>query len=392
MTASLDTVGARVALHRNIAGLTQRELAARTGLHVSTVRRIEQDDLTVRLETLHTIARVVRCRTADLSGDTGDREAAHDDTVALWTPVREALAGKPPDVPDAGEAPTVAGVTAVFAEAQTAFRRGRYGDVLALLPPLIGDTVALGDHGRKIRSAVFSATAWFLVHTHQYPQARMALTTAVDDAVDRAGTAAAIHVMTWLHLRSGQLDGCHRLASQWADDMEPKMSRATDDELAAWGWLLIRVATTAVRDNRPGAANDALRLARVAATAIGREVHADGDPRRPFGPDVVTAKEAELELIAGHPDRVLALAATIPPQPPSPNTWRHYVDVAHALALLGRRDEALDRFDILRRQAPQWLIEQRSARDAFLVLYEAGQRRMPERMQQVARAIRWSGN
>lgn len=390
----LDSVGRRVAFHRSIAGLTQKELADRVGLSPSAIQKIEQGELTPRLQLLHRIAQVLRVTTATLAGDSGDREPAHADTVQLWTPVRDALVGKHPPADD--QPATVAGVTAVYNDAQQAFRRSRYGDVLTLLPRLIGDAVSLGADGRAVRCDVLGMVGWLLTHTHQYDQAKMALTSALDDAVDRRGTAAVVHVLTWLDIRSGHLDGCHRTAVEWADRLEPRPSRATVDEWASWGWLLIRVATSAVRDNRPGAANDALRLAKMAAAIVGREVFADGDPRRPFGPAVVTAKEAELEMIAGRPDRVLALASTIAPElllPASPNWCRHRLDVANALAHLGRVDEALDQFDILRRDAPQWLTEQRYGRDVFLVALGTKRRRkLPERMRNIAHAIRWSDN
>ncbi len=391
-SSSLEDIGRRVALHRTIAGLNQRQLAAAVRRSLSTIKGIEQGTLAVRLETLHAIAKQLGVATSTLSGDRGDRETAHPDNVRLWLPVRDALVGLNQPA-GADEPATVAGVSAVLRDTQKAFRRGRYGDVLALLPALIRDAAGLGAEGRRVRSELLTLTAWLLVHTHQYDQAKMVLHRALDDATDRPGTAAAMHVLTWLQLRSGQLDGSHRMASQWADRLEPsRFSQATADELAAWGWMLIRVATTAGRDNQPGGAADALRLAAAAATAIGREVYADGDHRRPFGPAVVTAKAAELAAVAGRPDRVLALASTIDPQlvEVSPNWNRHRLDKAWAHARLGDLDAALDEFGFLREHAPQWLREQRYARDVFVLMIGPSRRKLPPRMHDVAAAIRWS--
>ena len=61
-----------------------------------------------------------------------------------------------------------------------------------------------------------------------------------------------------------------------------------------------------------------------------------------FGETTVRWKRGESELIAGHPDRVVALSRTGPEsgRSTSNNRNRHLLDVASANVQLGRHDEA----------------------------------------------------
>lgn len=48
-----------------------------------------------------------------------------------------------------------------------------------------------------------------------------------------------VSTQCWLLLRRGRLAAAQELATQWADEVEPRISRATPAELSAWGWLLL---------------------------------------------------------------------------------------------------------------------------------------------------------
>ncbi|MEE1938170.1 hypothetical protein V1L54_01845 [Streptomyces sp. TRM 70361] len=108
-------------------------------------------------------------------------------------------------------------------------------------------------------------TGWLLTQTRRYEVASEALERSLDDSSDRLQAAATVNTVCWLLLRQGQLAEARELAARWADDTEPRISRATPSELSVWGWMLLRMSAAAVRDNRPGEAEDALRLARAAA-------------------------------------------------------------------------------------------------------------------------------
>jgi hypothetical protein len=281
--------------------------------------------------------------------------------------VRDALRGKLKG-DEIEEQPTAQGVDDAVRAVMPLFAGDRYSELGALLPPLIRDADALNGDGRPVRARLLHLTGWLLTQTRQFDDADMALSRAKDDASDRLDAAATVNTLCWLLIRQGKLQETLDLAIRWADDIEPRMSRATMSELAAWGWLLIRISTAAVRNNQPGEAEDAIRLARSAAVSMGREFAPPADFLRTFGPVTVAMKRAENAMIEDRPDQVLAIAKTIPSkglQPTSNNRNRHQLDIAKAHVQLRRYSEAFDVLQGIRRDSPEWIVNQRLARDVL---------------------------
>ena len=169
------------------------------------------------------------------------------------------------------------------------------------------------------------------------------------------------------------------------------MSRATPGQLAAWGKLLLYVNNAAVRDNRSGAAEDALSLAGMAAERIGREVRVDASTTRTFGPGTVLMIRGENEGLTGNPQRVLDIAERVPWDGllyrGSASKRRHRLDVASAHVMLRQRDEAIGELSELREQAPEWLAQQRTARDVMESLVGQWKRTIPEQVRELADAV-----
>ena len=120
-----------------------------------------------------------------------------------------------------------------------------------------------------------------------------------------------------------------------------------------------------MRDNRPGEAEDAIKLARAAAVRIGRETETDSPTARTFGPVTVAMITAENASVLNKHDRVLAIAERIPGNilnGDSASRNRHRLDVAEALRATGRHSEAMAILEDLYRTSPEWLIAQRYAR------------------------------
>jgi transcriptional regulator with XRE-family HTH domain len=359
----MTTIGDRLQSVRKRRGLTQRELAAESGVSVSLIRQLEQgerDD--TRLETARKLAMALRVPTSALIVRP-DAERAEQATVENWEPVRRALVGQ---VEQPEDVPTVDGVSEALTAIIPAFRDSRFSEIRPVLPRLLRDAEALGKNGRDVRTRVLGLTGWLLTHTHQYDTADLALQRAIDDAADYLEAAAVVNNRCWLLIRQGKLADTRELAMQWADRVEPRMSKATNEELSAWGWLLLRISTASVRDNRPGEAEDTLRLARAAATRMGREIQPRGDYLRTFGPSMVALKKAENSIIEDRPDAVINLAKKIPTsglEPNSNNYNRHLLDVAEAHQRLRNYGESFETLQQVRRNAPEWLREQRFARD-----------------------------
>jgi DNA-binding XRE family transcriptional regulator len=364
------TLGDRVRDVRKRRGLSQRELADLSGVSISLIRKLEQSERQdARLETLRKLAVALRVPTAALMRGT-DTEDADPATVSSWEPVRRTLFGL---VPEPDEPPTPDGVLAALAASRPLMAANRYSQIQVILPSLLRDASALNGEGRPIRSRVLNMTGWLLVQTRQWDAAEATLHLSIDAADDRLDAAAAANTICWSLLRQGRLAEARDLATSWADDIEPRFSRATTAELSIWGRLMLGVTNAAIRDARPGEAEDALRLAKAAADRIGREVTSDTSTTRTFGPVSVAMISAENAAISGHPDKVLTIAQGITGtslHSGSASRCRHRLDIASALAQLRQYTEAVNTMRRLRDDAPEWLVQQRYARDILTLIIQ----------------------
>ncbi|MEV6432545.1 helix-turn-helix transcriptional regulator [Nocardia sp. NPDC051463] len=381
-------LGERLQSVRKRRGLNQRELAEASDVSLSLIRKIEQGDhYSVRLETLRKLAVGLRVRTSELQ--TGnDSEYADNDTVNLWESVRRALVGQTDSTPE--EPATVEGVEDAFNVLRPMMGTHHYRAIAAQLPDLLRDADTLEEEGRTIRARLLGMTGWMLTQNRQFDIAEDTLTRAIDTATDHLDAAGAANTLAWAYLRQGRITEAERLAVYWADRIEPRMSRATTTELALWGRLWLYVANAAVRDNRPEYADDALRLAQSAAAAIGREVLSDPATVRAYGPVSVAHVCAETYVLTGKPDRALAIAARTPRniiQPNGAGRLRHRLDVACAHTELSQFGEAMNVMQQLHTDAPEWLSQQRYARDIMgkIVLER---RTLTAEMRELADAIR----
>lgn len=69
MTDLRLTTGERIRILRDRAGLTLRDLADRSGTHVSTIHGIESDKTQARVETLRVLAAALGVTVAALLGE-----------------------------------------------------------------------------------------------------------------------------------------------------------------------------------------------------------------------------------------------------------------------------------------------------------------------------------
>lgn len=267
----------------------------------------------------------------------------------------------------------------------------RYAQARAVVPGLIRDAVALGEDGRTAQARAYNLTAWLLTMTRQWDDAAAAVRLALDAAPDVADEGAAVSTMLWLMLRQGRLDAAGALAEEWSRDHQPSILRSPPSHLAAFGKVMLYATNAAVRDNQPGEADDALRRARAAAVLIGREVALDSSTTRTFGPASVEMIAGENLAIQEKPEQVIAVAERIPRagwlRAQSTSRLRSGLDVANARVMLRQPDQAMDALDAIRAEAPEWLREQRYARDVVTHLKGLWKRRRPERFRVLADAV-----
>lgn len=388
MTADL---GDRVASVRKRRGWTQRELSDISGVSLSLVKKIEQGErVGLRLETLRKLAVALRVRTSVLQDGHRDTEYADPGTEDLWAPVRRALAGAADPGP-ADEPATVEGVSAAIDALRPMMGTHQYRAIAAQLPGVLRDADALGsDEGREIRVRLLGMAGWLLTQNRQFDTAELALRSAMDQATTELDAAAAANTLVWSMLRQGRVAEAETLAVSWADRIEPRFSRATTRELALWGRLWLYAANASIRDNVAERADDALALARAAAHRIGREVLSDTQTVRAYGPVTVAHNTAETYAITDRPDKALAIADRTPRpelQPTGAGRLRHRLDVANAHTQLGQYGAAVAVMQDLHATAPEWLPQQRYARDILGTVVRE-RRTLTEDMRTLADAIR----
>jgi transcriptional regulator with XRE-family HTH domain len=382
------TIGDRLRELRKRRGLSQRELAQRSGVSISLIRKLEQGELTdTRLETARRLAVALRVPTGRLI--CRDADPADTQTVDQWASVRAALLAPPPDQLIEDE-PTTEGVADALRATEPLFDAVNLDGLARVLPPLLRDADALAGtdpRTRAVRVRTFQLAGWLLTQTRQYEAAAAAVERALDSAADRLDGAATTNTQCWLLLRQGHLTEARELAARWADDTEPRMSRATPSELSAWGWMLLRMAGAAVRDNRPGEAAHALKLARSAAVALGREDVAGADTLRTFGPVTVAQHTVEHAAVTDKYDHVLKLAARMPSGTTTgSNRARHKLDLANAHARMRNYGAAVEVLQEVRTAQPEWLPQQRYARD-ILARVIGRRRTLTPEMRELADAI-----
>jgi transcriptional regulator with XRE-family HTH domain len=371
--------------------MTQQDLRRAARLSLRTIKDVESDNGNHRNQTLHAIAEALQVRTSDL---TALGQAEHQPVPGeAWEDVRAALYRRA-EGPEPDEAATPEDVLLGLADLMPAWRASEYSQVRLLLPGLIRDAMSLerDEDGRTANSRVLNATAWLLTMTRQFEDALTAGQLALDAAPGMPDAIAAVSSMAWCLLREGRLREAADLAVRWADDSEPRFSRATAAEMAAYGKVLLYVNNALLRDNRPGDADDALALARAAAARLGREVPANASTTMTFGPAQVQVISAENAALSGEPDKVLMIAERLPgpalARIEPAQRLRHRLDVASAHVMRRDYSSVVDVMEGLRRDAPQWLANQQYARDILEAVVRKRRGPLTDELRELAAATR----
>jgi transcriptional regulator with XRE-family HTH domain len=394
------TVADRLVELRRRRGLTQEGLADAAQVSVTVVRKLEQGG-TARMETYNALARALRVRTVWFMTAESPAPQVADQRDAVLADIRSAvnppagLRGRlfadddmPPNLPMLDRA-----VHAVAA----AYQADAYDDVARLSPALVRSAHvhvrALDGEDRdqavKLRADALQLTGRYLIQVREHDLALVALRDALADALavgDHALAAAAIGQQGWALMRQARFDEVERLCIDTAEAIEPaRMSRASRDELSAWGYLLMRAAAAAARNARMDEARQYQALANSAAAAVGTEVDAPGHMR--FGPITAGMNGMQNELVGDHPDVALDLARDLREGrgTVTPNTMqRHAIDRAKAHVRLRNPDKANRILLQLKASAPEWLRHQQAARDISEDIVAAAKRMPSSEQREVA--------
>ncbi|MGW7363591.1 helix-turn-helix domain-containing protein [Streptomyces sp. NPDC054841] len=370
---------------RRSKGWSQEDLAHESDLSVATIRKVEQGG-SVRVETLHVLARALDVPTsalfttespAPVIGDESSRQHLAELRRALMPPV-----GLAATLNELGPGDDLDTLQRSIGDGHALYHADRYGSVAKMLPSLLRRaeaTVATTEGEDQQRAVIVRGQALmlagkYLVQIRQYDLAYYALSEGIRLARETGHTLSAatgVVGMCWLLLRQDRFDESERLATLTAGDMEPVISKAPPGQLAVWGELSLRVASAALRNNRPDVATEARRMASTAASALNTE-HIDYRTHwTSFGPVTAELKAVEDLSIMGDArgvlrradDGLLSQKAVRNFGKPSANNWdRHRLDVAKAHVAVGSYQDAMDELTGLKSTSGEWLKHQAMAR------------------------------
>jgi transcriptional regulator with XRE-family HTH domain len=364
---------------RRRRGMSQQELAESAGLSVQVIKKLEGGG-NARLETLHMIARALGVRTLTfVTPDSPEpREESADELVlsdmrsAIHPPI--SLSGRALYGTSDGDEPDLRRLRRAITAVSAAYHSDRYDDLAQFVPALVRsahyhvdacDSTDEQREAQRARGNVLGLAGRYLIQIRAHDLALTALHGSLQDALAISNVplaVAAISGQAHAMLRQGRFREVEQLCLDTAAEIEPKISQASEDELAAFGWAMIRAMAAAARNNRPDEAKEYLSVATAAAARIQGEHRTPDD--KTFGQATVALKGPENAMVAGRPDEALRLSRHLSEEGLRDEEWnRHKLDVALASVRTGDPDRATDVLNDLRRKTPHWLRYQQHARD-----------------------------
>ncbi|MEU1057004.1 helix-turn-helix transcriptional regulator [Streptomyces sp. NPDC005876] len=299
--------------------IRQSDLAEMTDLSIVTIQKAEQDKA-LSLPTLLAIADALSVDTSVILGQQAPRRAlAQGDRNMireLSRAVHDTAAGI---VPESAEPATFDELETTTARCWDLYWAGRYAEVGAIVAPFITAAAArLHDQAESEQApawGVLSDAYRIAGYVANLMGARdlayaaighsqMAAERAADDlrgALVRSGRA-------WVYLRDARLREALSLAERSAAEIEPRFSRATPGELAAYGSHVNFAAVVASRMGDKDRAADFLSQSHATGARMGREVRAHGTL---FGPVSAATQAVGVNVALGQTGKALTLIDSI---------------------------------------------------------------------------------
>ncbi|EHR63026.1 helix-turn-helix domain-containing protein [Saccharomonospora cyanea] len=379
------SIGERVAFYRRRRGLSQAVLAGLMGKSEDWVSKIERGERQVnRIDVVVELARQLRVTLNDLLGepvlfededDNDDVPAVRD---ALMSPQRLSRTlfggGLQPEYVDTEP------VARVTEEAWNQYQQGKVGQVISLLPGLLKSAQQLerGAAGRPAyarRAFAVSARIHHLAATTlskvgeadlSWIAAERAM-QAADQSEDALVLASAARAGTHALLAVGRFDEALSLGETAARWMAPELRDGNPGALSLYGMLHLRTAVAAARRQDRRTATELLGQADAAAERLGR----DGNYwQTGFGPSNVELHRLSAALDLGDVAHVVERGQAVrPTHLPVERQVTHAIDVARALSMFARDDEALDMLLDAEQKSPQLVRHSSMVREVVRTLY-----------------------
>jgi len=362
ITPPEETIGDRIKRFRG--RMTQVELAAKAGVSVDIIRKLEQRQrLTTKIPTLHKIARALDVDTSVLiaKGRHLPSDNPDEGIVALRyavTAVDDLLGDQDGDALSIDEARTTVDY------AWSCYRNGRYDRLATVLPTALSQlraTVHAASSADRVSAndlmaRLYWAAGCTLVHMGEPDSAflaiRMAL-TASEKADDELLHATLRGSVAWQLLVQGRYDESLRMCTSSAASVEPS-GDVRLEHLSVFGSLLLTGATAAGRGRRVEEATTLLQSASEIADRIGPD---RADSETSFGPSQLVMQTVDVAIVTENYTGALQAAQLMPENPglPLAARARHLADRAYAHARLGRDEDALSTLMYMEQMAPDWV-------------------------------------
>ncbi|GAA2732404.1 helix-turn-helix transcriptional regulator [Streptomyces nogalater] len=344
--------------------MRQADLAEITGLTTATIQNVEQN----KRQSLPTLLKIADAFNVDLSvllGQQAPRRAmAQNDRRMirdLARAVHDTAAGI---VPANVEAAPLDELQQTTDRCWELYWRGRYVEAGTVIAPFLTSAAvrlreqpadeqaaALGVMSDAYRLAAYVANlmgARDLAYA-AIGHAHLAAERAADDMrVALVGSGRA-----WVYLRDARLPEALTLAEKAAVDIEPRFSKATPEQLTAYGSHVNFAAVVASRMGDKERAADFLSQSHATGARMGQEVRAHGTL---FGPVTATTQAVGIKVALGQTGQALDLIKSIQDVSALTEAARNRYAMDKALAQADARqwDASLDTLEQALLEAPDW--------------------------------------
>lgn len=383
------TIGINLRRVRRERGLSQEALAEKAALSKDLIQKLEQGRrATARVTTLSKLAGALDVEISQLV-DKRERLGNDRDGGSVLA-VRDALLSPSllpgMDPADDGEPTPPERLERMVTEAYNHYRAGEFGELLAMLPGLIGEArvthSTLGEPAVRPLALAYDVAGAIMTQIGRTDLGLVAAERAVSIAHggDDPLLWAWMHAgYSWVLLHQDRYAEAEGLAAGVAARIDPSF-RDGEMQIAVWGNLLLTaVAPTVAQERDP---QEYLRLAGAGAERLGRRV----DMFLSWFDQPSVAMQATYGYSTlKEPGKALKAAKRIrPPSKYRPGdligiSWgAHLMDVAQARFDAGHRRAAAMTLLEARQVSPVWFRHQRVARSVAADIREAETRMTPE--------------
>ncbi|WP_433566927.1 helix-turn-helix domain-containing protein [Nocardia sp. CA-151230] len=354
----MEHVGQAIASERKIAGLSQRQLAARSNYSLSLIKAVEQGREPASPGFVAAVAAALRVDPDRLQGTPYLETLAEDGPLEGLAELRAVLAEgsyvqplEPPSRPE---------LRASLAAVEAALHNDRTRRAMALLPTLIRQLYGAAAQARtdseRAEAYEILCAAYVAAENACCRLGYSSLTALVLDRLDWAASHIddTCYAVRSLMKRSRLLmaHGSTEVALTLVDrglDMVPGDS---EGERALRGYGNLRGAIVAARGLRLDLAENYIDHARQIAAPM---KHESNLYTTDFGPGNVEVHACAVELEAGDPSKAAkdGAALHLPADMAAPRAGHHWQDNARAWLMSGKPDKALVALNKARAVAPQ---------------------------------------